>query len=148
MGKDKPARRAAALPKEASKAQYLCGKRILPEPISGATDIVQLIDSMDAYNGGRLRAACHLLQERYSQSDVTIGLSLAGALTPAGLGPSAIIPLMNHGFVDWITATGANMYHDIHFAFDLPMFRGSHQRGRRGPAGQGRHAHLRYSVRL
>ena len=58
--------------------------------------------------------------------DVTIGLSLAGALTPAGLGPSAIIPLMNHGFVDWMTATGANMYHDIHFAFNLPMFRGSH----------------------
>jgi deoxyhypusine synthase len=81
---------------------------------------------MDAYNGGRLRAACHLLRDRYSQEDVTIGLSLAGALTPAGLGPSAIIPLMNHGFVDWITATGANMYHDLHYAFNLPMFRGSH----------------------
>ena len=53
-------------------------------------------------------------------------MSLAGALTPAGLGPSAIIPLMNHGFVDWITATGANMYHDLHFAFNLPMHRGSH----------------------
>jgi deoxyhypusine synthase len=33
---------------------------------------------------------------------------------------------MNHGFVDWITATGANMYHDLHFAFNLPMHRGSH----------------------
>ena len=33
---------------------------------------------------------------------------------------------MNHGFVDWMTATGANMYHDMHFAFNLPMFRGSH----------------------
>jgi deoxyhypusine synthase len=81
---------------------------------------------MDAYNGGRLRAACHLLRDRYSKEDVTVGLSLAGALTPAGLGPSAIIPLMNHGFVDWITATGANMYHDMHYAFNLPMFRGSH----------------------
>jgi deoxyhypusine synthase len=55
-----------------------------------------------------------------------VGLSLAGALTPAGMGPSAIIPLMNHGFVDWIVATGANMYHDIHYALNLPMFRGSH----------------------
>jgi deoxyhypusine synthase len=108
------------------KARYLCGKRILPEPISKKTDIVRLIDSMDAYNGGRLRAACHLLRDRYSQADVTVGLSLAGALTPAGLGPAAIIPLMNHGFVDWIVATGANMYHDMHFAFDLPMHRGSH----------------------
>ena len=108
------------------KSRYLCGKRILPEPISEATDIVKLIDSMDAYNGGRLRAACHLLRDKYSQEDVTVGLSIAGALTPAGLGPSAIIPLMNHGFVDWLSATGANMYHDLHFAFNLPMHRGSH----------------------
>jgi deoxyhypusine synthase len=108
------------------KQKYLSGKRILPAPISQDTDIVKLIDNMDAYNGGRLRAACHLLKDRYSKEDVTIGLSLAGALTPAGLGPSAIIPLMNHGFVDWITATGANMYHDLHYAFNLPMFRGSH----------------------
>jgi len=109
------------------KMKYLSGKRILPKPISAKTDIVRLIDNMDAYNGGRLRAACHLLREKYSKRDVTVGLSLAGALTPAGLGPSAIIPLMNHGFVDWMTATGANMYHDLHYAFNLPMFRGSHQ---------------------
>ena len=108
------------------KQKYLSGKRILPEPISENTDIVKLIDNLDAYNGGRLRAACHLLRDRYSAEDVTVGLSLAGALTPAGLGVSAIIPLMNHGFVDWITATGANMYHDLHFAFNLPMHRGSH----------------------
>jgi deoxyhypusine synthase len=107
------------------KQKYLAGKRILPEPIGKDTDVVKLIDNMDAYNGGRLRAACHLLRDKYSQEDVTIGLSLAGALTPAGLGPSTIIPLMNHGFVDWIVATGANMYHDLHFAFNLPMFRGS-----------------------
>jgi deoxyhypusine synthase len=109
-----------------SKNKYLCGKRILPEPISARTNIAKIIDDMDAYNGGRLRAACHLLREKYSQENVTVGLSLAGALTPAGLGPSAIIPLMNHGFVDWISATGANMYHDLHFAFNLPMHRGSH----------------------
>jgi deoxyhypusine synthase len=108
------------------KMKYLAGKRILPEPISKKTDIVKLIDNMDAYNGGRLRAACHLLKEKYSRNDVTVGLSLAGALTPAGLGPSTVIPLMNHGFVDWLTATGANMYHDLHFAFNLPMHRGSH----------------------
>jgi deoxyhypusine synthase len=109
-----------------SKRQYLSGKRILPEAISGRTPVGKIIDNMDAYNSGRLRAACHLLRGKYSKEDVTVGLSLAGALTPAGLGPSAIIPLMNHGFVDWISATGANMYHDLHFAFNLPMHRGSH----------------------
>ena len=113
-------------PRRPGKSAYLCGKRILPASITPDTTIVQLIDGMDAYNGGRLRAACHLLRDKYSQDDVTIGLSIAGALTPAGLGPSAIIPLMTHGFVDWLSATGANMYHDLHFAFNLPMHRGSH----------------------
>ncbi len=108
------------------KNRYLSGKRILPRPIDKSTTIAGLVDNLDAYNGGRLRAACQLLKLRYSEHDVTIGLSLAGALTPAGLGPSAVIPLMKHGFVDWITATGANMYHDMHFALNLPLFRGSH----------------------
>jgi deoxyhypusine synthase len=81
---------------------------------------------MDAYNGGRLRAACQLMRDKYAKEDVTIGLSIAGALTPAGLGPSTIIPLMNHGFVDWLVATGANMYHDMHFALNMPLFRGTH----------------------
>jgi deoxyhypusine synthase len=108
------------------RQKYLSGKRILPEAVSKKTDIGKLVDNMDAYNGGRLRAACQLLKNKYSQEDVTVGMSLAGALTPAGLGPSAIIPMMNYGYVDWLVATGANMYHDIHYAFNLPMFRGSH----------------------
>jgi deoxyhypusine synthase len=110
----------------ADKNSYLSGKRVLPEPISKKSDIADVIDNMDAYNGGRLRAACQLLRDKYSKPDVTIGLSIAGALTPAGLGPSTIIPLMNHGFVDWLVATGANMYHDMHFALNMPLFRGSH----------------------
>jgi len=108
------------------KDKYLKGKRVLPQPITKDINLASLIDNMDAYNGGRLRAACQLLRDRYSQEDVTIGLSLAGALTPAGLGPSTVIPLMNHGFVDWLTATGANMYHDMHFALNMPLYRGSH----------------------
>ncbi|MCU0607457.1 MAG: deoxyhypusine synthase [Candidatus Edwardsbacteria bacterium] len=108
------------------KRQYLSGKRVLPKPVGPQSSLAEVIDNMDAYNGGRLRAACQLLRDRYSKPDVTVGLSLAGALTPAGLGPSTVIPLIKHGFVDWITATGANMYHDLHYAFDLPLFRGSH----------------------
>jgi deoxyhypusine synthase len=108
------------------KHSYLSGKRVLPQPISKDSDIASVIDNMDAYNGGRLRAACQLMRDKYSKEDVTVGLSIAGALTPAGLGPSTIIPLMNHGFVDWMVSTGANMYHDMHFALNMPLFRGSH----------------------
>ena len=111
----------------ADKNSYLSGKRVLPKPISKKSSIADVIDNMDAYNGGRLRAACQLLREKYAQKDVTIGLSIAGALTPAGLGPSTIIPLMNHGFIDWLVATGANMYHDMHFALNMPLFRGTHE---------------------
>jgi len=109
-----------------TKNDYLSGKRVLPKPITKKSTIESVIDNLDAYNGGRLRAACQLMRQKYAASDVTVGLSIAGALTPAGLGPSTIIPLMNHGFVDWLVATGANMYHDLHYAFNMPMFRGRH----------------------
>jgi deoxyhypusine synthase len=108
------------------KHRYLSGKRVLPQPTTPQSTIESVIDNMDAYNGGRLRAACQLMREKYSQEDVTIGVSIAGALTPAGLGPSTIIPLMNHGFVDWLVSTGANMYHDMHFALNMPLYRGTH----------------------
>jgi len=56
-----------------------------------------------------------------------VGLSLTGALTPAGLGISALIPLIRAGFVDWIISTGANLYHDTHFGIGLAMHQGSSQ---------------------
>ena len=62
-----------------------------------------------AYNGGRLREAARLLAEKMLPNDGFIGMSLTGALTPAGLGKSCLIPLMRAGFVDWIVSTGANL---------------------------------------
>lgn len=103
----------------------LRGKRIDPKPIHPATTIVELVDNnLISYNGGRLREACQLFADKILQDDVTVGLSISGALTPAGLGISAIIPLIENGFVDWIVSTGANLYHDAHFAMGLPMHRG------------------------
>jgi deoxyhypusine synthase len=61
------------------------------------------------------------------EPDVTVGLSITGALTPAGLGMSALIPLIEAGFVDWIISTGANLYHDTHFGLGLAMHRGNAQ---------------------
>ena len=59
------------------------------------------------------------------ENDVTVGLTLTGALTPAGLGMSCLIPLIEAGFVDWIISTGANLYHDTHFGLGLSMHRGN-----------------------
>ena len=105
---------------------FLRGARIDPAPITGATTIVDLIDNaLLAYNGARLREACQLFSRRILEEDVTVGMSLTGALTPAGLGMSALVPLIEAGFVDWIVSTGANLYHDTHFAIGLAMHRGT-----------------------
>src|SRR3712207_9028491 len=61
------------------------------------------------------------------EPEVTVGMTLTGAMTPAGLGMSCLIPLMESGFVDWLISTGANLYHDAHFALGLPMHRGTPQ---------------------
>jgi len=109
------------------KDAYLSGRRILPKPITGREKFVDLIDeTFLAYNAARLREGCELFVTKMLARDVTVGMSLAGALTPAGLGCSSVIPLIKAGFVDWIVATGANLYHDLHFAFNLPLHVGSH----------------------
>jgi deoxyhypusine synthase len=78
-----------------------------------------------AYNAGRLREACRLFAGPMLEPDVTVGMSLTGAMTPAGLGMSCLIPLLEAGFVDWIVSTGANLYHDAHFALGLSMHQGT-----------------------
>ena len=56
--------------------------------------------------------------------DTTIALTVAGALTPAGLG-GAMIELMERGLVDFVISTGANLYHDLHYALNFTLHRGS-----------------------
>lgn len=110
------------------KKEFLAGKRIFPDPITGDLPVDRLIDeTFLAYNGGRLQEACRLFAERMLQDDVTVGVSLSGALTPAGVGRSCIIPLIKAGFIDWIASTGANLYHDIHFGLGMSLHRGTHQ---------------------
>src|SRR5205814_8813187 len=88
-----------------------------------AADLVD--QAVLANNGGRLREAAKLLAEKMLPNDGYIGMSLTGALTPAGLGKSCLIPLMKAGFIDWIVSTGANLYHDLHYGLDMALFQGS-----------------------
>ena len=110
------------------KSKFLEGKRIDPAPISNKTTVADLIDeSFLAYNAARLREACQLFTKKMLEPEATVGMSLTGALTPAGLGISALIPLIKAGFVDWIISTGANLYHDTHFGIGLSMHLGNAQ---------------------
>ncbi|MGC3957224.1 MAG: deoxyhypusine synthase [Verrucomicrobiota bacterium] len=108
------------------KKKYMSGKRIQPKNLTGKEKLTYVIDECFlAYNSARLKEACQLFTDKMLEQDVTIGMTLTGALTPAGLGCSSVIPLIKAGFVDWIVSTGANLYHDMHFALNYPVHSGS-----------------------
>ncbi len=114
--------------KKAEKKALLSGKRILPRGITGRESLATVLDNAFlAYNGRKLGEACKLYTQKMLTDDVTVVMSLTGALTPAGLGCSCLIPLIRAGFVDWIVSTGANLYHDLHFAFNCPLHAGHHE---------------------
>jgi deoxyhypusine synthase len=97
-------------------------RRIDPPALSGQTSLTRLIDeAFLSYNAGRLREAAQLFAKKILAPDTTVGLSLSGALTPAGLGASCLVPLVEAGFVDWVVSTGANLYHDTHFALGMDL---------------------------
>lgn len=85
-------------------------------------ELVDAFGESRAYNAGRLYEACRLY-EKMLDEDATIALTLAGAMAPAGMG-GPITKLMEKGFIDFIISTGANLYHDLHFALDLPVYQG------------------------
>lgn len=98
----------------------------MPPAIDRQIGVTALIDgAFLAYNARRLRDACHLFTRKMLEPGVTVGMTVAGALTPAGLGVAAIAPLLEAGFVDWIVSTGANLYHDTHFGLGMELREGS-----------------------
>ncbi len=110
-----------------SQRSFLSGKPIRYYRPQGSADIRRLIDEgFQAFNAARLSEACHIFTDKMlaKSHDTTIGLTVAGALTPAGLG-GCIIELMERGLVDFIISTGANLYHDLHYALNFTLHRGS-----------------------
>ena len=101
----------------------LCVDKVLaPPPITEAAGVKDLVEKhFLAYNAARLREAALLWAQRMSDPSVTVGLTLTGALTPAGLGASCLVPLVRRGLVDFVISTGANLYHDAHFALGLQL---------------------------
>ena len=100
--------------------------RLNPLGIGHNISAADLIDkTFMAYNGGRLREAAKLISKKMLPKNGTVGITLTGALTPAGLGKSCLIPLMKAGFIDWIVSTGANLYHDLHYGLDMKLYAGS-----------------------
>jgi deoxyhypusine synthase len=111
---------------ERRAGRHLSGRAIDPRPVTGRESLPELVDhAFTAYNAGRLREACELLVQKMLQPDVTVGVSLSGALTPGGFGKSCLVPLIEAGAIDWLISTGANLYHDTHHAIGLKLHAGS-----------------------
>ncbi|MBD2213498.1 deoxyhypusine synthase [Nostoc linckia FACHB-104] len=102
------------------------GQKIAPIPMSADIGVVDLIDNyFTAYNSARLREICQLLSREVLTDGVTVGVSLSGAMTPAGFGVSVLAPLIRNGFIDWMISTGANLYHDMHYGLGFELFAGN-----------------------
>ena len=110
-----------------SRNKYLSGKPIRYYRPRGSPDIRHLVEEgFQAFNAARIGEACRIFTDKMllPEHDTTIALTMAGALTPAGLG-GCVIELMNRGLVDFIVSTGANLYHDLHYALNFTLHRGS-----------------------
>ncbi len=109
------------------KHNYWTGKPISPIPLARGMTITELVDNVFdgmGYNARRLAEACHLFKTMIDENS-TVCLTLAGAMTPVGMGGS-IIKMIESGFIDWIVTTGSNTYHDLHFAYGLPVHQGDY----------------------
>ena len=114
-------------PARRSPQAFLSGKPIRYYRPRGSADVRHLIDEgFQAFNAARLGEACRIFADKMllPEHDTTIGLTVAGALTPAGLG-GCVIELMERGLVDFVISTGANLYHDLHYALNFTLHRGS-----------------------
>jgi deoxyhypusine synthase len=108
--------------------RYLSRPPVEPMRLRKGMSVVELVDvyrRAGAFNGGRLAQGCDLFC-RMIDADATIALTVTGAMAPAGLG-GAIQAMIEAGFVDLVVSTGANIYHDFHFALELPVVQGHFQ---------------------
>lgn len=104
----------ASTGKSSLRRDFDRARDVHPVGITGKERPTDVIERMfPAYVGRQERTAFELMR-RSSQADVCTFLTMSGAMTPAGLHQSCIIPLVERGLVDCITTTGANLYHDAH----------------------------------
>lgn len=87
---------------------------VAPAAITGEERPQELIEqAFPAFVGRQLRTAWQLMHG-CARGNHGVFLTLSGAMTPAGLHASCVVPLINAGMVNCLTTTGANLYHDAH----------------------------------
>ncbi len=96
------------------RKHYDSARRVNPKPITGKESAVELLEhAFGAYVGRQERTAFELMK-RTLDENAAVFMTLSGAMTPAGLHQSCLIPLVEAGIISCLTTTGANLYHDAH----------------------------------
>ena len=104
-----------------SRSLFKDAPDIVPQKLAPGMGVTRLLAVMGGtcFEARNLYRAAELFRSMVDQKD-TIWLGIAGAGIAGGMG-GMVISLMEAGFIDVICSTGAQIYHDLHFAFDLPV---------------------------
>jgi deoxyhypusine synthase len=94
---------------------------IVPTRMKRNQSISELVEAMGAtsFEARNVHRGAHLFNRMVADGD-TIWLGIAGAGIAGGMG-GMVFSLIDAGFIDIICSTGAQVYHDLHFAFGLPV---------------------------
>lgn len=106
---------------QTKRSVYRDAPDILPVRMKPGVSAANLVDLMGktCFEARNVSSAANLLM-RMVEEDDTIWLGISGAGMAGGLG-GMICQLVEHGVVQVICSTGAQIYHDLHFAFGLPV---------------------------
>lgn len=95
------------------RASDFLGPKVEAEAIRGDESTSELLERAFKAFVGRELATAYKIIRRMIEEDHTIVMAVSGAMTPADLGTTCIIPLIQAGIIDILTTTGANIYHDL-----------------------------------
>ncbi len=97
--------------------------RLTPEMKAASNYLLRNVDANSGYQAQQKYKAAQRFVEA-ANNGMYIALGISGAATPVGFG-GIIADLIEHGLVDLVVTTGANAYHDLHFACGLPVRHGT-----------------------
>jgi deoxyhypusine synthase len=103
------------------KSLFLDAPDIVPQPLDKGMSVSKLIALMGStsFEARNVLRGAKLFQQMIADGD-SIWLGIAGAGIAGGMG-GMVISLLEAGYIDVICSTGAQVYHDLHFAFGLPV---------------------------
>jgi deoxyhypusine synthase len=104
-----------------SRSMFKDSPDIIPPSLFRGMSVANLVNVLGqtCFEARNVYKGARLYKRMIDEGDV-IWVGIAGAGIAGGMG-GMVISLLQAGFIDVICSTGAQVYHDLHFAFDLPV---------------------------